>query len=300
MIQAAGAGSGLALTRAIARDAYGPETLVKAIAYLTMAYTVGPMIAPPLGGILIDLFDWRSAFWFALGVGAIILALAYFVLYETMHAADRPVRSLTSLISDYGALFAHGRFTAFILQSGFMSLSFFAIAAASPFLMRDLLGRSATEYGLYFMLFPAGYFTGNMISSRLSGRVPLETMVLIGTAIAALVLWTQAAVILAGYLTPLILFLPGGLTSFAQGLSLPNAQAGAMRVIPMIAGTAAGVGVFAQMFLSAVSSELYGILADGTPIPMIALTSIGMLCALAAAGSSFILCRRDALAAAAE
>jgi DHA1 family bicyclomycin/chloramphenicol resistance-like MFS transporter len=69
LIQAMGAGCGLTLTRAIARDAYGPAVLVKAIAYLTMAYTLGPMIAPPLGGILIDSFGWRSAFWFALAAG---------------------------------------------------------------------------------------------------------------------------------------------------------------------------------------------------------------------------------------
>ena len=52
--------------RAIARDAYGRERLVKAIAYLTMFYTIGPMISPIVGGILIDTFGWRSVFGFAL------------------------------------------------------------------------------------------------------------------------------------------------------------------------------------------------------------------------------------------
>jgi len=73
-----------------------------------------------------------------------------------------------------------------------------------------------------------------------------------------------------------------------------------MRVSPALAGTAAGVGVFAQMFLSAVSSELYGIFADGTPLPMIALTTLGSLLALGAAAAAFILGRRGAVIAAAE
>ena len=295
LIQAIGAGCGLTLTRAIARDAYGPETLVKAIAYLTMAYTMGPMIAPPLGGLLIDTLGWRSTFWFALTVGIVIAALAYFILYETAPRASRPIVK-SSVLGDYAALFRHGRFIAFVLQSGCMSFSFFALAAASPFLMKDLLGRSSTEYGLYFMLFPLGYFTGNWISGRLSGKVALETMVLIGTLFAAIVIGAQAALIVAGYLTPLLLFLPGGLTSFAQGLSLPNAQAGAMRVVPGIAGTAAGVGVFAQMFLSAVSAEAYGLLADGTALPMVALAVPGIVVALGAACASFFLGRRRALA----
>jgi MFS transporter, DHA1 family, multidrug resistance protein len=291
LLQAVGAGCGLTLSRAIARDAYGPDVLVKAIAYLTMAYTLGPMIAPPLGGILMDALGWRATFWFALLVGVAILVGAYFVLFETKHASDAAAPR-APVLAHYATLLRQGRFLAYILQSGCMSLAFFAIAAASPLLMKDLLGQTATEYGLYFMLFPCGYMTGNWISSRLSGRVPIDHMVLAGTLVGFVVITTQAGLILAGHLSPLLIFLPGGMISFAQGLSLPNAQAGAMRVAPALAGTAAGLGVFAQMFLSAVSSELYGIYADGTPLPMIALTVTGSLLALGAAFSAFILGRR--------
>jgi len=294
VIQAIGAGCGITLSRAIARDAYGPEALVKAIAYLTMAYTVGPMIAPPLGGVLMDTFGWRAAFWFALLIGAGILASAYWILFETRRRSETSVSA--PVLHHYATLLRQPRFVAYVLQSGAMSLAFFAIAAASPFLMRDLLGKSATEYGFYFMLFPLGYMSGNWISSRLSGRAPIDHMVLAGSLVAFLVIAAQAGLVLTGYLSPLLIFLPGGLTSFAQGLSLPNAQAGAMRVAPTLAGTAAGVGVFAQMFLSAISSELYGIFADGTPRPMIVLTLVGALLALGAAAAAFALGRRGAVA----
>jgi DHA1 family bicyclomycin/chloramphenicol resistance-like MFS transporter len=287
LIQAMGAGCGLTLTRAIARDAYGPAVLVKAIAYLTMAYTLGPMIAPPFGGVLIDAFGWRSAFWFALITGIAITAAAYRVLYETRSPAERD-RGQIGVMRHYTALLCDLRFLSFALQSGFMSFMFFAIAAASPFLMKDVLGRTATEYGLYFMCFPLGFCSGNLISSRLSGRIALETMVLAGSLVCFVVVAAQSALILAGHLSPALIFVPGGLMSFAQGLSLPNAQAGAMRVNPGLAGTAAGLGVFIQMLLSAISTELYGLLADGTPIPMIAISSLGAVLAVAAAAALFI------------
>jgi DHA1 family bicyclomycin/chloramphenicol resistance-like MFS transporter len=299
LIQAIGAGCGLTLSRAIARDTYGHEALVKAIAYLTMAYTLGPMIAPPLGGILLDHLGWRAPFWFALVVGAAIALGAYFVIFETRGPAETAARR-APVLAAYGALLRQGRFLAYVTQSGAMSLSFFAIAAASPFLMKDLLGQSATQYGLYFMLFPVGYMAGNWISSHLSGRAAIDNMVLIGSLLGFLVISGQAAVILAGYLSPLLLFLPGGMISFSQGLSLPNAQAGAMRVAPALAGTAAGIGVFAQMFLSAVASELYGVFADGTPRPMIALTMLGGTLALGAAVTAFTLGRRVAYDATAD
>jgi hypothetical protein len=44
---------------------------------------------------------------------------------------------------------------------------------------------------------------------------------------------------------------------------------GAIRVMPSLAGTAAGIGVFFQMFLGAVFAEMYTLLADGTPVPMV-------------------------------
>ena len=191
-----------------------------------------------------------------------------------------------------GPCSASGRFVAYVLQPGALSFGFFAIAAASPLLTKDLLGMGGVEYGLYFMMFPIGYTSGNWISVRLSGRVPIDTMVLLGSVLAFIIFAGQAVLILAGNLSPLLIFLPGGLVSFAQGLSMPNSQAGAMRIAPGLAGTAAGLGVFMQMFLPAVSSELFGILSDGTALPMIELTMTGAVVALGAAIAAFIFGRR--------
>jgi len=294
LIQAVGAASGVILARAIARDAYGPDRLVSAIAYLTMAYTLGPMLAPAIGGFLVDTIGWRSVLWFAVLAGLGITLASYVVLYET-HERSAAVHGSPGLLGGYASLFRSTRFTAFVLQSGFCSGSFFALAAASPFLMMERLGRSATEYGFYFFLFPAGYFIGNFVSTRLSRRVSIETMVLAGSILNVVALAMQAALILAGYLTPLVIFLPGLFTTLSQGLALPNAQAGAMQVVPGLAGTAAGVGVFFQLFFSAVFAQIYGIVANGTPIPMVATAAAGAILALVAGAVPYLERRRGGL-----
>ena len=46
--------------------------------------------------------------------------------------------------------------------------------------MTELLHRPATEFGLYFLLFPVGFFSGNLISTRIGNRLSIETMVLPG------------------------------------------------------------------------------------------------------------------------
>ena len=52
ILQGAGAGCGVVLARAIARDVYGQDRVAQVIADLTAAYVLGPMFAPPIGGHL--------------------------------------------------------------------------------------------------------------------------------------------------------------------------------------------------------------------------------------------------------
>jgi DHA1 family bicyclomycin/chloramphenicol resistance-like MFS transporter len=281
MIQAAGAGCGVTLARAIARDAYGAGELVKVIAYMTMAYTVGPMIAPLAGGLLLDLSGWRSVFWFAALAGVLIAAAAYHVLYET-HTDKTGRQGVGATVRDYAVLLGQPRFTAFVLQSGFSTGAFLSMAAASSFLMNEYLGRSATEFALYFLLFPIGFLLGNLVSGKLSTRVSIEKMVLAGSLVSFGAVAFQAGAVLAGHVTPLTLFVPGLVTTLGQGLALPNAQVGALRVMPSLSGTAAGLSVFFQMFLGAVFVQVYSMLADGTPLPMAIVVSAASVLALIA------------------
>ena len=290
VIQALGAGCGVTLARAIARDAYGTDVLVKVIAYLTMASTLGPVIAPPVGGLLLDSSGWRAVFWFAVTAGVLITAVAFVVIHETHPKGERH-RGSSGLLRNYAALFSHARFTAFVLQSGFSTGAFMAMVTAASFLMKDYLGRSATEFGMYFLFFPTGFILGNLVSVRLSQRVSVETMVLVGSVLYLVAAAGQSAAILAGYLTPLVIFVPGFLSTFSQGIAVPNGQVGAIRVIPALAGTAAGVGVFCQNFFGAVFSQIYGALADGTPIPMVVTVITGSVLSFVAGSIPFILKR---------
>jgi DHA1 family bicyclomycin/chloramphenicol resistance-like MFS transporter len=274
LVQAIGAGCALTLVRAIARDAYRADQLVKAIAYLTMFGTLGPMVSPFIGGLLTDMFGWRSVFGFALAAGAAITLTAYFVTVETHPPAKRDKRD-ASILQAFSALFRRLRFNAFVLNTGFNTGAFMVMASASASLMTELLHRPATEFGLYFLLFPVGFFAGNFISTRIGNRASIEAMVLYGSVLAVASVAVQAVVLFNGWVSPSTLFVPGFFITMAQGISMPYAQVGAMAEVPRFAGTAAGIGVFMQNFCAAVFSQLYGVFADGTPRPMV---MIALLC----------------------
>jgi len=297
LIQAIGAGCGVTLVRAIAQDVYG-RNLVKAIAYLTMAYTIGPMVAPIVGGLLIDALGWRSVFFFAFGAGGLIALNAYLAVFESKPPSKSlPIHGGGSVLYDYVTLFRSPIFTCFVLQSGLCSASFLVTATAASSLMKEMLHRPSAEFGLYFLLFPFGFLSGNFITSRVGTRIVNETMVLAGSVVVLITVLGQASVQLAGHVTPLTLFVPGFFISFAQGISLPYAQAGALETNPKLAGTAAGIGVFMQNFAGAVFAQLYGLLADGTMVPLAQTTMLTGMLSLLVGVTPFYLARRRRWAA---
>jgi len=109
-------------------------------------------------------------------------------------------------------------------------------------------------------------------------------MVLIGASIGFAAVLLQASLLLTGHLTPLVLFLPGAVLTFGQGLALPFAQAGAMATVPRLAATAAGIGLFMQNFMGAGVAQIYGLLADGTAVPLawvcLVMVALGLAAAL--------------------
>jgi DHA1 family bicyclomycin/chloramphenicol resistance-like MFS transporter len=146
LAQAIGAGCGVTLVRTIAADVYGPSRLVKVIAYVTMFYTLGPMISPMVGGFLSDVLGWRSVFAFALLLGSIVSAGAYLAIFES-RPPNVIVRSAGDILRGYAVLLTQARFAGFVLQTGFCTGVFIAAATAAATLMKELLDRPATEFG---------------------------------------------------------------------------------------------------------------------------------------------------------
>jgi MFS transporter, DHA1 family, multidrug resistance protein len=268
VLQSVGAAAGMVLARAIVRDVHDRERSASVIAYLTTAMVVAPMLAPTVGALLIDLISWRATFVLVMLVGVAVSWQTGRRLMET-RAGTRSGGGWSAIWRGAGTLLGNPAFAAYALQSTFAIAVFFSFIAGAPYFMIDMLGRTATEYGLYFMLVSAGFMAGNLLAARITLRVGLDRMILFGTALALGATLLTLALLLGWGWTPLALFGPMLLAAFANGLTIPNAQAGAISVDPMLAGTASGVAGFLQMFTAAVVSQAVGALQNGTPYPMI-------------------------------
>ena len=246
-----------------------------------MFYTLGPMIAPLFGGMLIDTMGWRSVFGFAFVVGALIAVAAYAWIFETRPQASGAADE-AGITRGYVELFRNPPFVGYVLQSGLNTAAFMTMASADATLMKELLARSSTEFGFYFLVFPVGFFLGNWLSSRIGSRRSNESMVFAGSVLSIATILVQAALLLSGVVALWSLFVPGLFLTFSQDIALPYAQVGAMGTIPRLAGTAAGVGVFMQNMGGALFTPLYGLAADGTAVPVVAILTLCGILGLAA------------------
>ncbi|MGH1481242.1 MAG: multidrug effflux MFS transporter [Geminicoccales bacterium] len=267
IIQSAGAAAGMVLARAILRDVYDREQAASAISYLTMAMVAAPMVAPAIGAVLLDQLNWRAIFIVMTALGLIMTWLVWRGLAETRVVRENGI--VGGLLGGARHLLARRAFLAYMLQSSFAISTFFAFISGAPYYMINILGQSATEYGLLFMIVPGGFMVGNFASARLGRRVGIDRLIWIGNLLALAGVCFATVLMIVGHWTPLALFGPMMVTAFANGLSIANAQAGVVSVNPDLAGTASGLAGFAQMLIAALVSQCVGMLQDGTPFPMI-------------------------------
>jgi DHA1 family bicyclomycin/chloramphenicol resistance-like MFS transporter len=233
-----------------------------------MAMVVAPMLAPAVGAVLLDLAGWRAIFVVVTVIGGLLLWGAQQGLVET-RAGGTGGTSWSGLLSGAGALFRSPAFIGYVLQSTFAISVFFAFVAGAPYYMIDILDRPATEYGLYFIVVSLGFMSGNFAAARITRRVGLDRMVVIGSVLVVVGTLLATALLASGMWTTLALIGPMIVVTFGNGLAIPNAQAGAISVDPVLAGTASGLSGFAQMLVAALVSQAVGMLQNGTPYPML-------------------------------
>ncbi len=66
----------MAVMRATIMDFFGPARAASAIAATATAILVAPMLAPTLGGLVIEWYDWRAVFALSGLLGAVVMLFA--------------------------------------------------------------------------------------------------------------------------------------------------------------------------------------------------------------------------------
>lgn len=273
VIQAAGA-AGIVLSRAVVRDMVGADEAASRIGYVTMGMAIAPMIGPAIGGVMDELYGWRSTFALTLGLGVIAFAAIYFDLGETNHNRSS---SMSAQMRGYPELARSRRFWGYAVTAAFTSGTFFAFLGGAPFVATAILGMRPSEYGLWFAIVSAGYVVGNFVSGRYASRYGVNTMMISGNVVSIIGVASGTILFATGYVYPASLFVPVALVGIGNGMTLPSALSGLVSVRPHLAGSASGLGGMLQIgggaLLSVVAAALLTQESGGLPLLLVMLAS---------------------------
>ena len=279
-VQALGGCAGMVINRAVVRDRCDPIDSAKVFSQLMLVMGLAPILAPLLGGLMLNVLGWQSIFIALAVFGALCLLAVALWLPETL-AADAPAAPLRGAMGEYLRLFADLPFLGYALTGGFAVAGMFAYIAGSPFVFIELYGVPAEHFGWLFGANALGFILAAQLNAWLVARHGpgywLRRMVWLYLACGSALLLTALAQPAA--LWPLLLPLFGCIACL--GVLLPNSSACAMAGQGSHAGSASALLGSLQFTIAASAAAAVGLLHDGSAWPMAAVIFVCALLAVA-------------------
>jgi Bcr/CflA subfamily drug resistance transporter len=222
------------VARAIVPDTFTGKAYKIVTNYTTIAWAVGPIIAPFIGGYLQYYIGWRAPFYFLFGYGVMLLLLIGFLLPET-NTNPRPWR-MRQLMADCKTMLSSRQFVAYVLMAGLIYSMIIIFNVLGPFLVQDVLGFNAIVYGHLALCLGAAWFIGNtmnrfFIESNLHRRLRIALVVALLSPAVVLCFISQGSFNLWTLgLSTFVLFVAGGVI-------YPNVYGGGLRLFTHMSGT---------------------------------------------------------------
>jgi MFS family permease len=247
------------VARALLVDNIKGERFYVAVVYLSLAWGLGPVIAPFVGGLVQHWVGWRGNFLlYAVYSGAIFwLAMG---LRESLAPEHR--KTVREAIAGYALIGRDRQFLCAIVILGASLASFLVWNIIGPHLIQHSLGFGPRTFGATALAAGLAYLTGTLLNRALIRRTSAPRIMSIG-------MFISLAGAAASALGPAPLYLPWLLAgilliNFGQGLLFSNVVARTMMLFPDRAGATASLFGCGMMLCAAAASAAVGAMGLAT------------------------------------
>jgi len=255
---------------ATVRDLFVGIAAARLLSRLMLVIGVAPVLAPSLGGLVLQYTSWRGIFVVLAGCALLLVLVAALGLKETLPPHRRRSARPGATLRTYRSLLRDPTFVALVLVAGLMMSALFSYVSGSSFVLQGVYGLDARTFGIVFGCNALGIVLGTQLNPVLLRRFrPSQVLtfaVVAATTASSLMLLTTATGFggLFGLLAPLSFVVA------CCGLALPNTPALALSRHGEAAGTAAAMLGAVQFGVGAVTAPLVGLLGTGSAVPMAA------------------------------
>ena len=272
-IQALGGCAGMVISRAIVSDKCDAVGSAKVFSQLMLVMGLAPILAPMLGGLLVNTTGWQSIFLVLTGFSALAGLAVALGLPESL-PAHVPRQPLSGALRQYGRLLSDRVFLGHALTGGIAIAGMFAYIAGSPFVFIKLYGVPPEHFGWLFGTNAAGFILVAQLNARLLAKrgpaflLARTVWIYVGAGLALLAVSSLHTAQLWPLLIPLFVCIA------SLGCILPNASACAMNGQGARAGSASAMLGCLQFSVAAGAAALVGVLHDGSAVPMAMVISL--------------------------
>ncbi|HDA2021210.1 TPA: multidrug effflux MFS transporter, partial [Staphylococcus aureus] len=165
-LQGVTGGAAAVISRAIASDMYSGNELTKFMALLMLVNGIAPVVAPTIGGIILNYSVWRMVFVILTIFGFVMVIGSLLKVPESLSVTNRESSSgLKTMFKNFKILLKTPRFVLPMLIQGMTFVILFTYISASPFIIQKIYGMTAIQFSWMF----AGIGITLIISSQLTG-----------------------------------------------------------------------------------------------------------------------------------
>ncbi|OXA90008.1 multidrug effflux MFS transporter [Flavobacterium hercynium] len=267
-MQAFGGCAGIVMSRAVVADLFSKEAAIKIFSTQSQISGIAPIIAPIMGSVLLNLWGWRSIFFFLALLGTLSIGTVLKWIPET-HARSRNDKrtSKSSLKENVVALSKNKSFLLFTLIGAMAYSALMIYISSAPFVLITKAGLSETEFGLAFGFNSVALIFAAYITPKLYKFMPIKTLV--KTATIALVLFCTASLLFSlANASVIITIATLFLSLIPLGILFPITTALALETIEDGKGTAAAVMGFSQLMISFLLSAITGLVQNNEVWPI--------------------------------
>jgi DHA1 family bicyclomycin/chloramphenicol resistance-like MFS transporter len=247
LLQGIGAAVGISVSRAVVRDLFSGQESARVLNAIGIVLSIGPAIAPTLGGVVLSIAGWRAIFVVMVVIAVAAVAVVQIFLPETNRAPDRDLARPTRVVSTYAGLAVDPRFLRPALTLGVSVGSIYALGTLLPFVLIGRVGMDPTLFGLGMLAQTGSYFLGGLTARKLMNRIGAERLVLPGLAVAAV--GACGTLLLEHVVDPswATVMAPIAVYAFSIALVIPALTTAVLAPFPKVAGSASSLLGFVQM-----------------------------------------------------
>ena len=238
-LQGIAVASGMVIARAMITDSFVGKRLIKVSTWGTIAWAIGPIIAPAIGGYIQAYFGWQTNFTLLFIYGLAVILYVTFLLHETHK--DREKFHFGKLLRVYKSVLSHKSFCGGVIMMALTYSLIILFNVVAPFMLQTYLAYTPVGYGHIAFVMGFAFFLGTSTNRVLVHNfsiwqiLPVAIYIWLAASIGMLI-WGSIFVLSVYSLT-----VPTFIIIYASGLVFPNCLGNCLSLFPKNAGSASAI-----------------------------------------------------------